>query len=144
MYDIMSIVQMIIDSWIVNKCTHTNWLLKHGITCYNSMETLSIHLIKYFNHSNSNSYQPTQQPLSIAQSKCVFLLASFVYSITQTTIQLAIPPPPRDQTYEVHYLWALHWLGHEQWTCKKQGLVVTLVLENKLDLLVVMPTKHGK
>jgi superfamily II DNA helicase RecQ len=35
-------------------------------------------------------------------------------------------------------------LGHDQWTCKEQGLVVTLVLENKLDLLVVMPTKHGK
>jgi len=35
-------------------------------------------------------------------------------------------------------------LGHDQWTCKEQGLAVTLVLENRLDLLVVMPTGHGK
>jgi len=35
-------------------------------------------------------------------------------------------------------------LGHEQWTCKEQGLAVTLILENRLDLLVVMPTGHGK
>jgi superfamily II DNA helicase RecQ len=28
--------------------------------------------------------------------------------------------------------------------CKEQGLAVTLVLENRLDLLVVMPTGHGK
>jgi ATP-dependent DNA helicase RecQ len=35
-------------------------------------------------------------------------------------------------------------LGHQQWTCKEQALAVTLVLENKLDLLVVMPTGHGK
>jgi ATP-dependent DNA helicase RecQ len=35
-------------------------------------------------------------------------------------------------------------LGHQQWTCKEQALAVTLVLENRLDLLVVMPTGHGK
>ncbi len=35
-------------------------------------------------------------------------------------------------------------MGHEQWTCKEQSLVGTLVLENKLDLLVVMPTRHRK
>jgi superfamily II DNA helicase RecQ len=28
--------------------------------------------------------------------------------------------------------------------CKEQGLAVTLVLENRLDLSVVMPTGHGK
>jgi superfamily II DNA helicase RecQ len=35
-------------------------------------------------------------------------------------------------------------LGDEQWTCKEQGLAMTLVLENQLDLLVVMPIGHGK
>ncbi len=35
-------------------------------------------------------------------------------------------------------------MGHEQWTCKEQGLAVTFVLENRFDLLVVMPTGHGK
>ncbi len=35
-------------------------------------------------------------------------------------------------------------MGDEQWTCKEQGLAVTLVLENKLDLLVIMPIGHGK
>jgi superfamily II DNA helicase RecQ len=39
---------------------------------------------------------------------------------------------------------ALRRFGHEQWTCKEQGLAVTLVLENSLDLLEVMPTGHGK
>jgi len=67
-----------------------------------------------------------------------------MYSVAQTPAQLAIPPPPRDQTHEVRALRALRRFGHEQWTCKEQGLAVTLVLENKLDLLVVMPTGHGK
>ncbi len=34
----------------------------------------------------------------------------------------------------------LHQLGHEQWTCKEQGMVVTLAVENHFDLLVIMPT----
>jgi hypothetical protein len=67
-----------------------------------------------------------------------------MYSVTQTAIQPAILPSPRDQTHEVRSLRALHRLGHEQWMCKEQGLAVTLVFENKLDLLVVMPTGHGK
>ncbi len=46
--------------------------------------------------------------------------------------------------HEVRSLRALRRLGHEQWTCKEQGLVVTLVLENRVDVLVVMPTGHGK
>jgi superfamily II DNA helicase RecQ len=46
--------------------------------------------------------------------------------------------------HEVRALRALRRLGHEQWTCKEQGLAVTLVLENRFDLLVVMPTGHGK
>ncbi len=44
----------------------------------------------------------------------------------------------------MHFLLAFCRLGHEQWTCKEQSLAVILVLENRLDLLVVMPTKHGK
>jgi len=44
----------------------------------------------------------------------------------------------------VHALRAFRQFGHEQWTCKEQGLAVTLVLENRLDLLVVMPIGHGK
>ncbi|CAK9869245.1 unnamed protein product [Sphagnum jensenii] len=67
-----------------------------------------------------------------------------MYSTTKVTIQLAIPPPPQDPTHEVCSLRTLRRLGHDQWTCKEQGLAVTLVLENKLDLLVVMPTGHGK
>jgi ATP-dependent DNA helicase RecQ len=67
-----------------------------------------------------------------------------MYSVAQTPIQPAISPPPRDQTHKVRALRALRRFGHEQWTCKEQGLAVTLVLENKLDLLVVMPTGHGK
>jgi hypothetical protein len=39
---------------------------------------------------------------------------------------------------------ALHRLGHGQWTCKEEGLAVMFVLENKFNLLVVMPTGHGK
>jgi hypothetical protein len=78
------------------------------------------------------------------QSQCESFLASLMYSVTQTTPQLAAPPPPRDQTHEVRSLRAFRRLGHEQWTCKEQGLAVTLVLENRLDLLVVMPTGHGK
>ncbi len=54
------------------------------------------------------------------------------------------PTPPLDPTHEIRSLRALRRLGHEQWTCKEQGLAVTLVLENRLDLLVVMPTGHGK
>ncbi len=77
------------------------------------------------------------------QSQCASLFASLMYSIPQTTPQLAIPSPG-DQTHEVRSLRALCQLGHEQWTCKEQGLAVTLVLENRLDLLVVMPTGHGK
>jgi hypothetical protein len=41
------------------------------------------------------------------QSQCAFLLASLMYSVTQTTPQPAIPPPPRDQTHKVRYLRAL-------------------------------------
>jgi superfamily II DNA helicase RecQ len=67
-----------------------------------------------------------------------------MYLVTQITIQLVVPPPPRDQTHEVRSLRAFRRLGHEQWTCKEQGLVVTLILENRLDLLVVMPIGHGK
>ncbi len=67
-----------------------------------------------------------------------------MYLVTQTTTQLAVPPPPQDQTHKKHFLEAPHRWGHEQWTCKEQGLVVTLVLEYKLDLLVVMPTGYGK
>jgi hypothetical protein len=78
------------------------------------------------------------------QSDCASLLASLMYSVAQTPTQPTIPPPPRDQTHEVRVLRALRRFGHEQWTCKEQGLAVTLVLENKLDLLVVMPTGHGK
>jgi hypothetical protein len=79
-----------------------------------------------------------------SQSQCVSLFASLVCSLTQTAPQLAVPPPPEDQTHEVRSLRALRRLGHGQWTCKEQGLAVTLVLENKFDLLVVMPTGHGK
>jgi hypothetical protein len=78
------------------------------------------------------------------QSDCASLLASLMYSVAQTPTQPTIPPPPRDQTHEVRALRALLRFGHEQWTCKEQGLAVTLVLENRLDLLVVMPTGHGK
>jgi hypothetical protein len=78
------------------------------------------------------------------QSDCASLLASLMYSVAQTPTQPTIPPPPRDQTHEVRALRALRRFGHEQWTCKEQGLAVTLVLENRLDLLVVMPTGHGK
>jgi hypothetical protein len=78
------------------------------------------------------------------QSKCASFFASLMYSITQTTAQLTITPPPQDQTHEMHSLQAFRRLGHEQWTCKEEGLVVTLVLENRLDLLVVMSTRHGK
>jgi len=78
------------------------------------------------------------------QSQCEFFLASLMYSVTQTTPQPVAPPPPRDQTHEVRSLRAFRRLGHEQWTCKEQGLAVTLILENRLDLLVVMPTGHGK
>jgi len=78
------------------------------------------------------------------QSNCASLLTSLMYSATQVTTQPAIPPPPQDPTHEVRSLRALRRLGHDQWTCKEQGLAVTLVLENKLDLLVVMPTGHGK
>lgn len=46
--------------------------------------------------------------------------------------------------HEVRFLRALRQLGHGHWTCKEQGLAVTLVLENKVDVLVVMPTRHGK
>ncbi len=67
-----------------------------------------------------------------------------MYSATQVTTQPAIPAPPQDPTHEVRSLRALRRLGHDQWTCKEQGLAVTLVLENRLDLLVVMPTGHGK
>jgi superfamily II DNA helicase RecQ len=67
-----------------------------------------------------------------------------MYSVSQTTAQPAVPPPPGDQTHEVRSLRAFRRLGHEQWTCKEQGLAVMLVLENRLDLLVVMPTRHGK
>ncbi len=78
------------------------------------------------------------------QFKCACLFTLLMYPITQTTTQLAILPPPQDQTHEVRLLWAFRRLGHEHWTCKEQGLVVTLVLENKIDLLVVMPTRHDK
>jgi hypothetical protein len=76
--------------------------------------------------------------------KCASLLTSLMYSIAQTDLQSAVPPPPRDQTHEVRALRAFRRLGHGQWTCKEQGLAVTLVLENILDLLVVIPTGHGK
>ncbi len=65
-------------------------------------------------------------------------------SVPQTIPQRALPPPPGDRTHEMRSLRALRRLGHGQWTCKEQGLAVTLVLENRLDLLVVMPTGHGK
>ncbi|CAK9866996.1 unnamed protein product [Sphagnum jensenii] len=67
-----------------------------------------------------------------------------MYLVTQTTTQSVVPPPLRDQTHEVRSLRAFRQLGHEQWTCKEQGLVVTLLLENRLDLLMVMPTGHSK
>jgi superfamily II DNA helicase RecQ len=76
--------------------------------------------------------------------ECAFLLASLMYSVAQTAPQSVVPPPPRDQTHEVRALRAFRQLGHQQWTCKEQALAVTLVLENKLDLLMVMPTEHGK
>jgi hypothetical protein len=80
-----------------------------------------------------------------SQSQCASLLASFVCSVPQTlNPQPALPPPPGDQTHEMRSLRALCRLGHGQWTCKEQGLAVTLVLENRLDLLVVMPTGHDK
>ncbi len=41
-------------------------------------------------------------------------------------------------------LHAFQQLGHQQCTSKEQGLVVTLVLENQTNLLVVMPIGHGK
>ncbi len=44
--DIMPTVRMITGSWTANKCTHTNWLPKHGIACYNSMGAPSIHLLQ--------------------------------------------------------------------------------------------------
>jgi superfamily II DNA or RNA helicase len=78
------------------------------------------------------------------QFDCASLLASLMYSTTQVTTPPAISPPPQDPTHEVRSLRALCRLGHDQWTCKEQGLAVTLVLENRLDLLVVMPTGHGK
>ncbi len=65
-------------------------------------------------------------------------------SVTQTVPQPTLPPSPEDQTHEVRSLRALHRLGHAQWTCKEQGLAVTLVLENRVNVLVVMPTGHGK
>jgi hypothetical protein len=88
----------------------------------------------------------TDQPNSHCplQSDCASLLASLMYSTTQVTTQLAVPPPPQDPTHEMRSLRALRRLGHDQWTCKEQGLAMTLVLENRLDLLVVMPTGHGK
>jgi len=67
-----------------------------------------------------------------------------MYSATQITTQLAILPLSQDPAHEVRSLRALCQLGHDQWTCKEQGLAVTLVLENRLDLLLVMPTGHGK
>jgi hypothetical protein len=79
-----------------------------------------------------------------SQSQCTSLLASLVCSVTQTILQPAVLPPLEDQTHEVRSLRALRRFGHGQWTCKEQGLAVTLVLENGLDLLVVMPTGHGK
>ncbi|CAN5950579.1 unnamed protein product [Sphagnum jensenii] len=79
-----------------------------------------------------------------SQSQCASLLASFLCSVPQTIPQPALPPPPGDQTHEVRSLRALRRLGHGHWTCKEQGLAVTLVLENKVDLLVVMPTGHNK
>jgi hypothetical protein len=72
------------------------------------------------------------------------LLASLMCSATQVTTQPAISPPPQDPTHEMHSLRALRQFGHDQWTCKEQGLAVTLVLGNILDLLVVMPIGHGK
>jgi hypothetical protein len=76
--------------------------------------------------------------------ECASLLASLMYSVAHITPQSVVPPPPRDQTHEVRALRALRRLGHQQWTCKEQALAVMLVLENRLDLLVVMPTRHGK
>jgi superfamily II DNA helicase RecQ len=67
-----------------------------------------------------------------------------MYSATQVTTQLAILPLSQDPTHEVRSLRALCQLGHDQWTCKEQGLAVTLVLDNRLDLLLVKPTGHGK
>jgi len=78
------------------------------------------------------------------QSDCASLFASLMYSTTQVTTQPAISPPPQDPTHEMRSLRTLCRLGHDQWMCKEQGLAVTLVLENRLDLLVVMPTGHGK
>jgi len=79
-----------------------------------------------------------------SQPQCASLLASLVCSVTQTVPQLTLLPPPEDQTHEVRSLRALRRLGHGQWTCKEQGLAVTLVLENRVNVLVVMPTKHDK
>jgi hypothetical protein len=79
-----------------------------------------------------------------SQPQCAFLLASLVCSVTQTILQPTLPPPPKDQTHEVHSLRALRRLGHGHWTCKEQGLAMTLVLENRVDVLVVVPTEHGK
>jgi len=66
--------------------------------------TSTIHIPTIIDQPNSHC------PL---QSKCASFLASLLYSITQTTSQLAILPPPQDQTHEVRSLRAFCPLGHE-------------------------------
>ncbi len=51
LHNIMPIVQMIIDSWTINKRTHTNWQLRPNTIYYNSMGALSIHLHQVFQPS---------------------------------------------------------------------------------------------
>jgi len=67
-----------------------------------------------------------------------------MYFVAQNTPHSAVLPPFRDQTHDVRALRAFRWLAHQHWTCKEQALAVTLVLENRLDLLMVMPTGHSK
>jgi hypothetical protein len=87
---------------------------------------------------------PQPDSLPALPPECASLLAFLMYFVAQTALQSAVPPPPRNQTHEVRALRALRRLGHRQWTCKEQALAVTLVLENRLDLFVVMPTGHDK
>ncbi len=47
------------------------------------------------------------------QPECASFLTSLMYLVTQITTQLAIPPPPQDQTHEVYSLQTLRRLGHE-------------------------------
>jgi hypothetical protein len=99
------------------------------------------------NATSTNSQPPIVEQMydhGAVQPNLASLIAIIMAESTPNTSQSTTLPLPKNLTHEVCALHAFQQLGHQQCISKEQGLVVTLVLENQTNLLVVMSIGHGK